>query len=81
MKTTGQLEATGALSKRLAIHRFEKVYSGQSEEEYEAFLKASNLAEIQSHAVDVGVAPGKDRGQLERSLRGKFKKTLKEYNT
>lgn len=81
MKTTGQYESTGALTKRIAVHRFKKLYKNKTEEEYETFLKSSNLFEIQSHAVEVGVAPSKDRVQLEKNLRRKFRKNLSDKTT
>lgn len=80
MKTNGQLESTGALSKLVSSHRFQRLYKDKTEAEYEQFLKSSNLFEIQSHAVEVGISPSKDRGKLERSLKTKYRKTLSETN-
>lgn len=80
MKTHGQLETTGALSKRIASHRFNRLYKDKTEEDYANFLSSSNLFEIQSHAMEVGVPPSKDRSQLERNLKRKFRKNFSEAN-
>lgn len=67
-EATGQVTKTITLKDIQAISTFKRNYSAENKEEYESQLKRMALADIQSHAVKVGVTPNNDRRKMEKLL-------------
>lgn len=67
-------ESTGQVTKKItlkdiqAISTFKRNYNAETKEEYESQLKGMALADIQNHAVKVGVTPNNDRRKMEKIL-------------
>lgn len=74
-ETTGQITKAVTLKDIQAISDFKRKYTAQTQEEYEAQLKKMALADIQSHAIRVGVAAKNDRKQMEKILIQQYKKS------
>lgn len=54
-------------------------YSGVTLEEYQNDIKAKNLAELQSHAINLGLVPNRDRDRLTKQLVAAFNKYNSSY--
>ena len=76
---TGQRVGVTNLRDSLRISKFEGNYNTQDSLEYANFMRKMNLAELQEHAVKVGIVPSTDRKKLETVLAKEFETNKRNY--
>lgn len=54
-------------------------YAGVTLEEYQNDIKSKNLAELQTHAINLGLVPNRDRDRLTKQLIAAFNKYNSSY--